>query len=63
MKILHLSHAMIWGGNEQQLVDLIPALEKQNIDNTVFCFEKSAIKDYCSKYKNQLYFNKKKLTP
>jgi len=62
MKILHLSHAMIWGGNEQQLVDLIPALEKQNIDNTVFCFEKSAIKDYCSKHKINYISIKKKGT-
>ena len=47
MKILHLSHAMVWGGNEQQLVDLIPELENLGITNTIFCFKKSAIYQYC----------------
>jgi len=51
MKILHLSHAMVWGGNEQQLIDLIEELEKLNSHNTVFCFEESAINKYCLKNK------------
>tara|TARA_B100001741_G_C16535693_1_gene591788 strand:+ start:850 stop:1956 length:1107 start_codon:yes stop_codon:yes gene_type:complete len=49
MKILHLSHAMVWGGNEQQLIDLIPELENLGITNTVFCFKKSAMYQYCLK--------------
>ena len=38
---------MVWGGNEQQLVDLIPELENLGITNTIFCFKKSAIYQYC----------------
>ena len=49
MKILHLSHAMVWGGNEQQLIDLIPELENLNTDNIIFCFEESAMNKYCLK--------------
>ena len=51
MKILHLSHAMVWGGNEQQLIDLIAELENLNTYNTIFCFEESAINKYCLKNK------------
>ena len=51
MKILHLSHAMVWGGNEQQLIDLIVELENLNTYNTIFCFEESAINKYCLKNK------------
>tara|TARA_B100001057_G_C22795712_1_gene929549 strand:- start:644 stop:1723 length:1080 start_codon:yes stop_codon:yes gene_type:complete len=42
---------MVWGGNEQQLIDLIEELEKLNSHNTVFCFEESAINKYCLKNK------------
>ena len=51
MKILHLSHAMVWGGNEQQLIDLIPELENLNTNNIIFCFKESAINKYCLKNK------------
>ena len=42
---------MVWGGNEQQLIDLIEELEKLNSYNTVFCFEESVINKYCLKNK------------
>lgn len=36
MKVLHVSGARSWGGNEQQLADLIPELKKLQIDNIIF---------------------------
>jgi len=49
MKILHLSGARSWGGNEQQLSDIIPELEKLGIENFVFGVENSPLHNY---YKN-----------
>ncbi|OIQ29638.1 MAG: hypothetical protein BM564_05355 [Bacteroidetes bacterium MedPE-SWsnd-G2] len=46
MKILHLSGARSWGGNEQQLVDLIFELKNINIDSALFCFEGSELNTY-----------------
>ncbi|MBJ7879348.1 glycosyltransferase family 4 protein [Gelidibacter salicanalis] len=45
MKILHVSGASVWGGNEQQLFDLIYGLNKLHIENVIFCFENSAIEE------------------
>lgn len=36
MKVLHISGATSWGGNEQQLINTIPALEQLNVENLVF---------------------------
>ncbi|MDQ6469431.1 glycosyltransferase family 4 protein [Flavobacterium sp. LHD-80] len=36
MKILHISGAKAWGGNEQQLVYCIPELNKLEVENVVF---------------------------
>ena len=49
MKILHISGAKGWGGNEQQIIDIIPQLEKLNIENTILCYSNSEIS---SKAKN-----------
>lgn len=73
MKVLHLSGARIWGGNEQQLVALIPELEKLGVKNTVLgisgsvlhsrCIEKkidfiAAKKNKLNKFANYLYLKK-----
>ncbi len=36
MKVLHIAGATSWGGNEQQIVDILPELEKLNVENIVF---------------------------
>jgi glycosyltransferase involved in cell wall biosynthesis len=46
MNILHLSGAMVWGGNEQQLTDLIKNLNGEAITSTIFCFIGSPIEKY-----------------
>ncbi len=47
IKILHLSTAMDWGGNEQVLVDLIAQLELYETQNWVLCHKDSPIEKYC----------------
>jgi glycosyltransferase involved in cell wall biosynthesis len=47
MKILHISGAKGWGGNEQQLIDLIPELEKLAVSNCVFGMENSILQEEC----------------
>lgn len=51
MKILHVSGARGWGGNEQQLIDLIPELESLNVSNIVFGVEGSPLEGECQKRK------------
>jgi len=46
MKVLHLSGARSWGGNEQQLSDIIPELEKLGVENFVFGVENSPLHEY-----------------
>lgn len=48
MKILHISGAKGWGGNEQQLMYLIPELDKLNVDNLVFGLENSMLQKQCN---------------
>ncbi len=36
MTVLHISGARSWGGNEQQLVDVIPELERLGVNNIIF---------------------------
>lgn len=43
MKVLHISGARSWGGNEQQLADLIPELDKLQVENLVFGIEDSPL--------------------
>jgi glycosyltransferase involved in cell wall biosynthesis len=49
MKILHINGAKTWGGNEQQLVDLIHSLEKKNVRNLVLGIKNKDLHDYCKK--------------
>lgn len=43
MKVLHISGARSWGGNEQQLVDLIPELNKLDVESIVFGMDGSPL--------------------
>ena len=47
MKILHISGAKGWGGNEQQMIDLIPELTKLGVANIVFGVENSQLQKEC----------------
>jgi glycosyltransferase involved in cell wall biosynthesis len=54
MKVLHISGAKGWGGNEQQMVDLIPEFSKLGVENIVFGVEKSLLQKECEK--NEISF-------
>jgi glycosyltransferase involved in cell wall biosynthesis len=56
MNILHLSGSTGWGGNEQQLVDLVYGLEKIHVSNTLFCFKDSSLEIY-AKENNIKYYS------
>lgn len=43
MRVLHVSGASVWGGNEQQLFDLMDGLQKLQIENILFCFKDSPV--------------------
>jgi len=47
MRVLHVSGAKGWGGNEQQMVDLIPELSKLGVGNFVFGIENSLLHNEC----------------
>ncbi len=47
MKILHISGAKGWGGNEQQMIDLIPELTNLGVNNFVFGVENSQLQKEC----------------
>lgn len=49
LKILHISGARSWGGNEQQLIDLIFELNKQSVENCVFGVENTPLAKECKK--------------
>lgn len=49
MKILHVSGAIGWGGNEQQIVDLIPELNNLKVQNVVFGVRNSLLQKACEK--------------
>ncbi|WP_062059575.1 glycosyltransferase family 4 protein [Aquimarina longa] len=46
MKVLQVSGAKSWGGNEQQLVDSIEDLKKKGADSIVFCYQNSPLEEY-----------------
>ena len=48
MRILHISGARSWGGNEQQLIDIIPELEKFGAENIVFGVGENILQKECS---------------
>lgn len=47
MKILHISGAKAWGGNEQQLIYSIPELNKLAIENVVFGIKDTVLEKLC----------------
>ncbi|NRT11911.1 glycosyltransferase family 4 protein [Flavobacterium sp. 14A] len=47
MKILHISGAKVWGGNEQQIIYCIPELEKLGCENVVFGMGESKLETEC----------------
>jgi glycosyltransferase involved in cell wall biosynthesis len=49
MKILHITGARSWGGNEQQLADVIPELNKKNVESIIFGVKDSPIHNYSIK--------------
>ena len=60
MKVLHISGATSWGGNEQQLLDIIPALEKGNVNNFVFGVQNSLIHKKCEESAIPFVYTKEK---
>lgn len=48
MKILHISGAKGWGGNEQQMLYLFPEFQHNGIDNIVFGMANSVLQKECS---------------
>jgi glycosyltransferase involved in cell wall biosynthesis len=59
MKILHISGAKGWGGNEQQMIYLIPELTKLGVDNIVFCVRNSELQKECESKKISFVVAKK----
>lgn len=43
MKVLHVSGARSWGGNEQQLLYLVEELAKHEVDQVLFCYENTPL--------------------
>ncbi|NBL65273.1 glycosyltransferase [Flavobacterium sp. NST-5] len=50
MKVLHISGARSWGGNEQQLIDLISELELLNVASVVFGVKNSPLESECGRH-------------
>jgi glycosyltransferase involved in cell wall biosynthesis len=51
MKILHISGAKGWGGNEQQMIYLFPELKNLGVENIVFGVMNSKLQEECDKMK------------
>ncbi|OAB81485.1 glycosyltransferase family 4 protein [Cochleicola gelatinilyticus] len=51
MKVLHISGSGSWGGNEQQMVDLIPELEKIGVQNAIFGVTDGALHTYAATHR------------
>lgn len=47
MKVIHINGSGSWGGNEQQLADLIPELEKLGVKNMVMGRPSAPLQKYC----------------
>ena len=47
MKILHISGAKGWGGNEQQMMNIIPEMNSLGIKNSVFGVQDSLLQMEC----------------
>jgi glycosyltransferase involved in cell wall biosynthesis len=48
MKILHISGAKGWGGNEQQIIYILPELQQNGVENVVFGIADSVLQKECS---------------
>ncbi len=62
MKILHVSGARGWGGNEQQIIYILPKLNQLGVENFVFGMQNSVLEKEC--FNSKIPFvglNKKKL--
>src|SRR5690606_26209842 len=59
MTVLHISGSTVWGGNEQQLVSLIPEQEALGIKNIVLLKKDSFLEKEC-KNRNISYIQAKK---
>lgn len=49
MKVLHISGAKGWGGNEQQMIYLFPELRLLGVENIVFGVKDSKLQQECNK--------------
>lgn len=49
MKVIHINGAGSWGGNEQQMADFIPALEKLGVESIILGRPNSPLHYYCEK--------------
>ena len=58
MRVLHISGAKGWGGNEQQMIFLFPELEKLAVENVVFGIKNSLLQQECQKL-NVTFFEAK----
>lgn len=47
LKVLHISGARGWGGNEQQLINIIPEMNSSITENIVLLLENSRLKEEC----------------
>lgn len=60
--ILHISYATTWGGGEQQMMDLIHALNELETKNPLICFKDSELHKYVVKnHLNHIVIENKKL--
>ncbi len=57
MTVLHISGATSWGGNEQQLIDIIPALKKLNVKSLVFGVKNSPLHNKCEENSIQFIYS------
>ena len=54
MKVLHISGARSWGGNEQQLVYLIEALQQYGVSQFLFCYKGTVLEEAATKLPAQV---------
>lgn len=59
LKVLHISGARSWGGNEQQLLDLIYELNIRNVENLVLGVSGSPLENACKQNNIQFISSKK----
>ncbi|GAA3509397.1 glycosyltransferase [Aquimarina addita] len=50
MKVLHISGAKSWGGNEQQLIYLIEQLNRLGVAQSLFCYENTKLCELAGAY-------------